>query len=158
MSDRNNIDQLIRDKFAGHKLPVNEAHWASTEAFIDAQRRKKRRAVVFLFLGLLLVSSISYLAIDHLKKPDSTELVFTENSSSEKGLNETKGGPFDPYDNSQNTSAAHLSQDTISIEQEDPPPQSQNSYLHLWIKSDYNNWPNSRQQYRRFKQGFQCIN
>lgn len=93
MSGKNNIDQLVSDKFTGHQLPVNEAHWASTQSFINAQKRKKRRVVAFWFFGLLLVSSIGYLTIDYLNEPVSGEMVFNENSSLEKKLLETERQP-----------------------------------------------------------------
>lgn len=74
MSGKNNIDKLVSDKFASQQLPINEAHWSSTQSFIAAQRRKRKRIVAFWLLGLLLTGSMGYLALSDNQSSSSPEL------------------------------------------------------------------------------------
>lgn len=107
MSGKNNIDQLVKNSFDAQEIPVNEAHWTSAQSFIQAQRRKRRRAAAYWVMGLLLLlGSLGYLTYSGLpsstlsnsqqiatngsnKAPESVDKITSSNTSQKNNSNTT---------------------------------------------------------------------
>lgn len=74
MSKGNNIDQLVKRKLEGQTPAFQEGQWAAAKSFVQSKKKKKRKALVFWLMGLLLLIS-GVFVIGHFQTDDTTEAI-----------------------------------------------------------------------------------
>lgn len=93
MSNKNHIDELVNRALADDQIAFDEAHWDGVQSFLAYKKKKKRRAIIYWTVGILVLCSASYVTLNqYWNGPDENQMVNTEENTDGLPNNESLNG------------------------------------------------------------------
>lgn len=69
--EKNKLDKLFQDKFAGREFEFQNKYWEDAEALIEADEQAKKRRMLGWYLGLLFLITISFFCLKWISEKEA---------------------------------------------------------------------------------------